>query len=116
MISIRSIATPKTAFLNNLPHAGLYADRCLDALSGGLPIADIVHQLVRMVLNFLLAFRGTPDLDPIFDEPLNDKRCFIFLAPQAVKHKNQKNIEFVQSSIFLNLLDRIAVLSGNFEA
>ncbi|OCN01989.1 hypothetical protein A7X67_04335 [Clostridium sp. W14A] len=74
--------------------AGFRADGCLDAFAGGLPVADVIRQLIHMRIKTLLPFLGAPDFNAVVYEPFHDKRCFVLAASQPVKHEDQKNIKF----------------------
>lgn len=57
-----------------------------------------------MVVKTLLAFLRAPDLNPIFCKPFYDKRRFILLAAQTVKHEYKKNIKFTYTMASLSFL------------
>lgn len=70
-VAIGDTAASKVTLLGQLLHAGLGADRGLDTLPGGLPVADVVQELVNMGIKPLLALHSAPDLNPVLDEPLH---------------------------------------------
>lgn len=116
LVSVGRDTAPKPPFGYDLAQACLGANGGFNAFAGGLPIADVIHQLVYMVVEFLLPFFGAPDLDAVLDELLHDEGRFIFLSAQAVKHKYQQNIKLPLCGILLNLLYGVAVFCGNLEA
>ena len=116
LVPVGSTAAPKTPLLDDLAQPGLGSDGGLEALAGGLPVTDIVHQLVHMVVKPLLALLGAPDLDPILDEPLHHKGRLIFLAPQPVKHKDEQDVELPHGRFTLDLLNGIPILRGDLKA
>ena len=40
-----------------------------------------------MIIKPLFPFFCTPNLNPILNKPLNNKRCFVVSAANTVKHK-----------------------------
>ena len=68
-----------------------------------------------MVVKTLLAFLCAPNLNSVFYKPFYDKRRFILLAAQTVKHEYKKNIKFTYCSVLLDFLNRVAVFCGDFE-
>ena len=71
------------------------------AFTGCLPEANIVEQLVHMIVKTLLAFLDAPDPDAMSNEPLHHEGRFIVAAAQTVKHENQQYIEFSGQRIYL---------------
>ena len=93
----------------HLTEAGLDTDGGLDALAGGLPVADVVHQLVDVIVEPLLTLGGAPDLDAVADEPLHNEGRLVVAASEAVKHENQQDVEFPIHGVALYLLNGVAV-------
>ncbi|MPN42211.1 hypothetical protein SDC9_189767 [bioreactor metagenome] len=64
-----------------MPEPGFCPDRGLFALPGSLPEADVIHQLVNVLLDLLLTLGDAPDLDAMLDEPLQNEGRFVVNAP-----------------------------------
>ena len=84
------------------------SDGCFLRLPCRLPKADVVHQLIAVCLNFLLALMGTPHLNSMLDEPFQHKGSFAFDSSKTVKHIDQQNVKFTIGGFFFQLLDGIA--------
>ena len=69
--------------------------------TGCLPEANVIEQLVHMIVKTLLALLDTPDSDAMGNEPLYYEGCFVVAAAQTVKHENQQYIEFSGQCIYL---------------
>ena len=115
-VSIGNSATPEASFLHDLRQAGLRSHRGLETLSGCLPIADVVPQLVDVVIHLLLPFHCAPHFNAVADEPLHHERCFIIPPPQAVEHEHQQDVKLPLLGILADLLNGIAVSSSYLEA
>ena len=90
------------------------AHRGFFTFTGRLPEPDVVEQLVHMVVKSLFALFDAPDLDAVFHKPLNDERCFIITAADAVKHEYEQNIKLLCERFLLDLNQRVAILSLRF--
>ena len=115
LIAKGGASSTETPLLYDLGQPCFGSDRGLEALPRRLPIADVVHQLVHMVVEPLLSLLGTPHLDAVLDEPLHHKRRLILLAAQPVEHEHQQDIEFVLRRVPLDLLDSVTVFRGNLK-
>lgn len=93
----------------HLTEAGLDTDGGLDALAGGLPVANVVHQLVNVSVEPLLTLSGAPDLDAVADESLHNEGRLVVAASEAVKHENEQDVEFAIHGVALYLLNGVAV-------
>ena len=111
-IAIRNCSAGVMPLLCKLPQAGFRADRGFQTLAGGLPVADVVHQLVNVIVEPLLPLHRTPDLHAVLDEPFYNEWCFIIPSSEPVKHEHEQNIEFAKRSIMLNFLNGVAVFGG----
>ena len=65
VIPIRSKTALETAVLDELAESGFCADRSLFAFAVSLPEADVVGELVRVVIKTLLTLLRTPDPDAV---------------------------------------------------
>ena len=79
------------ALFGELTDSRFGMDRGLNALTGCLPIADAVQELVHMGIKPLLSLGRTPYLNAVLDKPLYNKRRFVVAAAQAVKHEHKEN-------------------------
>ena len=91
-------------------------DGGFQALTGCLPVADVVHQLVHMGVEPLLSLVHAPDLNALLREPLHDKGRFIVTATKTVKHEHQQNVKLAFHCGLLYLLEFITVFGRFFEA
>ena len=64
IIPIRSKTALETAVLDELAEGGFCTDRSLFAFAVGLPEADVVGELVRVIIKTLLTLLRTPDPAP----------------------------------------------------
>ena len=94
----------------------LDADGSLFTFTGRLPEANVVEQLIDMVIKPLLAFSRAPDFDSLLDKPLHHKGRFVLASAKTVKHENQKDIELMQHGASLDLNDGIARIGADFVA
>ena len=78
---------------DDLADAVAGAHRCFLALPRRLPEADVVHQLVTVALDPLLALVGAPHLNAVLDKPFQHKRRLALNAAQPVEHIDQQDIE-----------------------
>ena len=62
-VAIGNFTTREVSLLRQLLQTGLHAHGSFDALTGSLPITDVVQQLVHVVVKSLLTLNGTPDLN-----------------------------------------------------
>ena len=90
------------------------AHRRFLALPRRLPEADVVHQLVAVALDPLLAFVGAPHFNTMLDEPFQHKRRFALDAPQPVEHIDQQDIELSVAGCGSQFLDHIALAGRDF--
>lgn len=116
LIAVRSVPAAESPLHNDLSQTSLGTDGGLDALARRLPVTDVIQQLVHMIIESLLAFLGTPDLNAVVDKPLHNKRRFVITASKAVEHKHKKNIKGAQGRFPLDLLYSVPLLSGDLEA
>ena len=108
LITIAHEATSIVAAGHDLSDSIAGSDGCFLRLPCCLPKADVVHQLIAVCLDFLLAFMGTPHLNSMLDEPFQHKGSFAFDSSETVKHIDQQNVKFSVGGFFLQLLDGIA--------
>ena len=116
LISIGAGAACVIALLRQNVEAVCRADRCLLALTVGLPKADVIHQPVGVALNSLLALLGSPYPDSVTDKPLHNKGRLVRNAAYTVKHKNKQNIKLLLQGVVLNHLYLIPVFSSDLVA
>lgn len=57
------------------------------------PVADIVKQLVNMIVEPLLPLYGAPNFNTIADKPLYDKGRFVISTAETVKHIDKQNVK-----------------------
>lgn len=57
---------------------------------------------------------GTPDLNAMFDEPLDHIRRFTLDTAKPVEHKDQQDIKAAFLGLGFQLLDGIALAGGYF--
>ena len=72
-VSIRHEPTGKMPAGHDLPNAVAGADRGFLAFSCRLPKADVVHQLIAVALDPLLALVDAPHLDAMLDKPFQHR-------------------------------------------
>ena len=89
------------------------AHRRFLALPRRLPEADVVHQLVAVALDALLALVGAPHLNTVLDKPFQHKRRFALDASQPVEHIDEQNVKFFVAGRRAQFLDHIAFAGGN---
>lgn len=92
LVTIWEVSSPVLAFLHHLTVLGLNMDGRLFAFAGCLPEADVVQQFVYMIIEPLLAFPGTPDLDALLDKPLNHEGCFMGDSLRKAQSKKKRRI------------------------
>lgn len=76
VVPIGAGAACKASVLCQKAHAVGRADRGLFTLAVGLPKADVVRQLVRVIIKALFALLGAPDADAIFARTTPPQRAF----------------------------------------
>jgi len=103
------------SFFRHLLKSGLHTDGCFLGFTGCLPEADIVHEFVYMVLEFLLTFIDRPYFNVMLCEPLKNERCFILDSAETVEHEDEKNVEFMGKCRFLQVLNGVALFGGYLE-
>lgn len=113
-VSIRDKTSGKMSTGNDLTDAVPGSHRGLFALPCCLPEPDIVHQLITVTFDTLLAFVGAPHLDAVLDEPFQYKGCFTLDASQPVKHIHKKDIEVSLARFAAQFLNHIPLTGGNF--
>ena len=91
---------------------GFHTDGRLLAFAGSLPEADVVQELVDVVIEALFTFTGAPNLNALLNKPLHNKGCFIVPPANAVEHENQQHIELVHDGSLLNLHNGIPVIGA----
>ena len=101
--------------LSQLFQPGLDAQGSFNALSRSLPIADVIQQLIHVIVKPLLALHGAPYFNILLDKPFHHKGRFIVLAAQPVEHKHQQNIKFALQGHLLYLLNRVPVPGGDLK-
>ena len=92
-VSVRDKSSGEMPAGNNLTDAVPGSHGSLFAFPCCLPEPDIVHQLIAVALNSLLAFVSAPHLDTVLDKPLQYEWCFTLNSSKPVKHIHQKDIE-----------------------
>ena len=80
---------------DHLTEACLGAHGGFDAFAVRLPEADIVEQLVNVVVKPLFALLGAPNFDAVLDEPFHNERRFVCDSADTVEHEHQQDIEFL---------------------
>ena len=109
VVPIRSEAALEAAVLDELAEGGFCTDRGFFAFAVGLPEADVIGELVRVIIKPLFTLLRTPDPDAVLDKPFHHKGRFICDAPDAVKHEHKQNIEFSLLGAFLDDLQLVPV-------
>ena len=71
---------------DDLPDTVTGTHECFLTLPRRLPEAYVVHQLVAVALDALLAFVGATHLNTVLDKPLQHKRRLALDAVQPVEH------------------------------
>ena len=115
-VSIRHEPTGKMPAGHDLPNAVAGADRGFLAFSCRLPKADVVHQLIAVALDPLLALVDAPHLDAMLDKPFQHKGGLAFDAPQPVKHIDQQDVKAAVARLLPQLLDHIPLAGGHLGA
>ena len=108
-------AAGEAAVLCKLLHAGFHAHGGLDALAGCLPVADIVKQLVNMIVEPLLPLYGAPNFNTIADKPLYDKGRFVISTAETVKHIDKQNVKAPGNGFLLQFLHGVTLFCRFFE-
>ena len=109
VVPIRSEAALEAAVLDELAEGGFCTDRGFFAFAVGLPEADVIGELVRVIIKPLFTLLRTPDPDAVLDKSFHHKGRFICDAPDAVKHEHKQNIEFSLLGAFLDDLQLVPV-------
>ena len=115
-IPIWTLPACKKAFFGQL------ADTCPDPLGGfctlasSLPVADIVGELVNMVVKTLLPFTDAPDSNAVPCQPFHNKRRLIVPPSDPVKHIDQKDIKFSGEGSLPDLQNGVPLLHGQLIA
>ena len=78
---------------DDLADAVAGAHGCFFALPCRLPEADVVHQLVTVALDPLLALVGAPHFNAVLDKPFQHKRRLTLDPPQPVEHIDQQDVK-----------------------
>ena len=110
----RSGAAFIVSFLHHLTETRFCTDRGFLAFAVGLPEADIVEQLIDVIVKTLFAFLRAPDLYSVLDEPFHNERRFVRDTTDTVEHENEQNIELAFPGKFFYCLDLVAVLGAYF--
>ena len=97
------------SFLHHLTEAGAGADRGLFTLAVSLPKADIVEQLVNMVIKTLFALLCAPNLNTVLNEPLDNERRFVGDTSDSVKHKYKQDIELALAGKLFDRLNFVTI-------
>ena len=113
-VSVGHEATGIVPARDDLADAVAGAHRCFLALPRRLPEADVVHQLVAVALDPLLALMSAPHLNAVLDEPLQHKRRLALDPPQPVEHIDQQDIELPVAGCGSQFLNHIALAGGDF--
>ena len=85
-----------------MPLACKLSDSCPCALGNalaftcGLPVTDIVCELVYMIVKALLSLAHAPDLYAVFHQPLYNKRRLVVSPSDSIKHEYQQHIKLFQ--------------------
>ncbi len=102
VIAIGGDATLEASILHKLPQSGFGTDGGFFAFAVRLPEADVVGELVGVIVKPLLTLLGTPNPDAVLDEPFHHKGRFVCDPPDAVKHEHQQNIKLALPGPFLD--------------
>ena len=92
-VSVGHEATGIVPARDDLPDAVAGAHRRFFALPRRLPEADVVHQLVTVALDPLLALVGAPHFNAVLDKPFQHKRRLALDPPQPVEHIDQQDVK-----------------------
>ena len=109
LIPVRDNTARVNAFKCHLRVSRLNSDRGLFGFARSLPKAEIVHQLVDVLLHLLLTLVYRPNLYSVSDKPLYDKGCFAIDSAKTVEHKDKENIKFFTLSRFFQLLNGVTL-------
>ena len=112
-VSIGNDPAAEPPLLHDLRQTGLCSGGGFEALTGGLPVTDVVQQFVDMIIHLLLPFHCAPHFDSVADEPLHHKGRLIVPPPQAVEHEHQQDVKLPFLGILTDLLNGVAV-SGSY--
>ena len=113
LVAVRNMSSPVQPLLHHLRVLCFHTNGSLLAFAGSLPEADVVQELIDVVIEALLAFSGAPNLDALLNEPLHNEGCFIIPPADAVEHENQQHVELVHDGSLLNLHDGITVIGAD---
>ena len=105
-------AAPLT-ILYHLAVAGSHTDCGFLTFAGSLPEANVVQELVHVVIKPLFSLPRAPDLDALLHEPLHHEGRFIIPPTETVEHKNEQHIELVLCCSFLDFHDRVPVCGAD---
>ena len=89
LVAVRNMSSPVQTLLHHLGMLCFHTDGSLLAFAGSLPEADVVQELVDVVIEALFTFTGAPNLNALLNKPLHNKGCFIIPPANAVEHENQ---------------------------
>ena len=106
-------AAPLT-ILYHLAVAGSHTDCGFLTFAGSLPEANVVQELVHVVIKPLFSLPRAPDLDALLHEPLHHEGRFIIPPAKTVEHKNEQHIELVLCCSFLDFHDCVPVCGADF--
>ena len=115
-ISVWQTAACIDPLRHHLVHTGLDTDGGLFGFARRLPETDVVHQLVHMLIKFLLPFIDAPNLNAVVGKPFQNKRRFVFDSSETVKHENEQNIKLFIQRRFFQFLNGVPLFGGYLEA
>ena len=114
-VSIGNDPAAEPPLLHDLRQTCLCSGGGFEALTGSLPVTDIVQQFVDMIIHLLLPFHCAPHFDSVADEPLHHEGRLIISPSQAVEHEHQQDVKLPFLGILTDLLNRVAVSSSHLE-
>ena len=93
----RKAALEVTGF-HKLTQTGAGTDGGFLTFPIGLPEADVIEQLVRMIVEPLLPFPGAPNLNAVLAEPLHNEGRFVCDSADTVKHEYKEDVKLPSGS------------------
>ena len=107
VIPIRDNTARVNTFKCHLRVSRLNSNRGLFGFARSLPKAEVVHQLIDVLLHLLLSLVYRPNLYSVSDKPLHDKGCFAINSSETVEHKDKENVKFFTFCRFFQLLNGV---------
>ena len=116
IVAIGSHSPLKAAVLYQLTQGRFGADRGLFALTVSQQEADVIGELVGMIVKPLLPLLGAPDLYAVLDKPLHNKGGLVCDTANAVKHEHQQDVKLPLAGVLFDDLELVPVLRPDLMA